>query len=121
MSEKNPIFTIIQGKNDNLQPIFSVLLKRSFGFGGNEQLVRSEHDAPLREADAYYDNGDPQWSTVEFENELYPFKPFTDVVIIGNAHAPGGKLVSQLNVGVEVASHRKVLRISGNRHCSHPL
>ena len=46
--------------------------------------------APLRLIDQYYDDGDPEWSTVQHESELAPYKAATDVVVIGKAYAPRG-------------------------------
>lgn len=118
MPTRANVFTIVQGKDDQLKPIFAVLLKRSYRIGVDGVLSRAETDAAIREVDAYYDNGDAEWSTVQFENDLYPFKPFTDVVVVGSAYSPGGKPTAELNIGVEVAGQRKVIRVTGDRCCS---
>jgi hypothetical protein len=108
---------VVHGRAEAGCNVFAVLLKRSFAIGGDGTLVRLAQDAPLRDVDAYWDDGDPTWSTVEHESELAAFKPRTDVVVVGHAHAPGGRPVQQLDVGVEVAGVRKVLRVTGERRC----
>ena len=50
---------------------------------------RAEVDGPLRQIDQYYDDGDPEWSTVQYESELAPCKASTDVVVIGKVVAIG--------------------------------
>jgi hypothetical protein len=111
------VHAILQGKDDKNQPVFSVLVKRSYDIRPDECIIRAEKTRPLVQADQYYDDGDPEWATVKYETDLASFKLATDVVVIGKAFAPGGKAVLQLDVTVEVAEHRKTVRVSGDRHC----
>jgi hypothetical protein len=67
--------------------------------------------------DEYYERGDPELSAVKYETDLVPHKLATDVVLIGKAHAPGGKPVAHMDVSIEVGAGRKVIRIIGNRTC----
>ena len=110
-------FTIIPGKDDSGIPIFSVLVKRTYDILNGQPAVRAEQPNPLVKVDIYYDNGDPEWATVQYESDLFPYKIGTDVVLIGKAYAPDGIPVPQLNVCLEVAEFKKIIRITGDRKC----
>lgn len=96
---------------------FTVLVKRSYDIIAGKPAQRCDADAPLQLTDAYYDRGDPEWSVVEHENDMAPFKAATDVVIVGKAHAPNRQPTSSMVVGVKVGEHKKLLRIMGDRVC----
>jgi hypothetical protein len=107
---------IVQGKDHKGRPVFCVLVKRTYNIRSAGQVQRTE-SRPLVQVDQYYDDGDPEWTTVKYETDFAPFKLATDVVVIGKAIAPGGEPVPQLDVTVEVASHQKTVRVTGDRHC----
>ena len=117
MSQAADTFEILHGVGAERQPIFSVLLKRTYVMAANGRLTRAERQSEFVRTDRYYDRGDPQWSTVQYETELVPYKPFTDVVVIGKAHAPGGRAVPQMDVSVRVRNRTKTIRIIGDRQC----
>jgi hypothetical protein len=108
---------IVPGRTRAGECLFSVLVKRSYRIAHGEAAQRSGRDAPLRLIDHYYDDGDPEWSVVEHENEMAPIKTATDVVIVGKAHAPHGEPVESMAVGVRVGAQQKVLRVTGDRQC----
>ena len=109
--------SVVQGKDNEGQPVFSVLVKRTYDIRPEGRLMRCAKARPLVQIDEYYDGGEPEWATVKSENDFAPFKLATDVVLIGKAFAPEGKPVPQLDVTVEVATHRKILRVTGDRRC----
>jgi hypothetical protein len=111
------VHAVLQGKDDKNQPIFSVLVKRTYDIRPGGRVTRAGKTRPLVQADEYYDDGDPEWATVKYETDLASFKLATDFVVIGKAIAPGGKAVPQLDVTVEVAEHRKTVHVSGDRRC----
>ena len=117
VAEPSTVFTIVQGHDDNRQPIFSVLTKRTYDLLANGRIALAEKTSPFVRADEYYDDDDPEWATVKNETDLAPFKLATDVAVIGSAYAPNNKPVRFVDVTVEVATHRKVLRITGDRRC----
>ena len=49
------------------------------------------------------------------DRDLYAFKPASDLVIKGSAHAPGGRPVEELEAGVDVAGRSIRLRVTGQR------
>jgi hypothetical protein len=115
----NGVVAIMPGRNHRGEHVFSVIVKRTYRIVGNGTVARADADEELRRIDAYYDDGDPEWSTVRHESELAPFKVATDVVVIGKAYAPGGVPTSRMTVGVQVGDRRKVLTVTGNRRCLH--
>jgi hypothetical protein len=113
-------FEISTGRDDGGQWIFSVLVKRTYDLLTGVPLKRAEEDRPLQKVDAYWEMGDAQTSTVQFEGELTPFKKLTDIVFIGKVMSPGGKPVAQMDVGIQVEGlATKVIRVIGDRHCLH--
>jgi hypothetical protein len=113
----NNVFEIVPGRNQRGEHIFSVILKRTYRIVPDGVVTRADEDRPLRLTDEYYENGDPEWATVQYEWEVAPFKVATDVVVVGKAHAPRGVATQQMTVGVEVGGHRKMLRMTGDRRC----
>ncbi|WP_312239696.1 DUF2169 domain-containing protein [Pantoea sp.] len=55
-------------------------------------------------------------SCIEFESDLAPYKPKTDVVIHAAAYAPNGKAASEFEVAAKVGESIKKLRIHGPRY-----
>lgn len=108
---------IAPGRNARDEHVFSVLVKRTYRIEADRPATRHEADRPFRLIDEYYDGGDPEWSTVRHESEVAPFKAFTDVVVIAKAYAPGGVPTERMMVGVEVGERRKLLVVTGDRHC----
>jgi hypothetical protein len=108
---------IVPGRNDAGEHVFSVIVKRTYRITGSGPVVRSGSDGELRKIDEYYDDGEPDWSTVRHESELAPYKASTDVVVIGKAYARGGTRTARMSVGVQVGDRRKVLTVTGNRQC----
>ncbi len=60
-------------------------------------------------------NGDPARSSLEYETDLLPPKPTTDLLINGFAHAPNGRPTSEFTVGLELAGLRKSVLVRGDR------
>jgi hypothetical protein len=73
----------------------------------------SENQQPIIAADQY--RGELGKSSLKYASEIHPEKPGTDVAVIGEACAPGGKPVMELTVSVSVLSKSRSLKIFGNR------
>jgi hypothetical protein len=110
-------FEVVTGKNNQGDHIFSVVVKRSYRLRHGSVVTRCAADREIRKTDAYYDNGDPEYSTVQYESELAPYKPAADVVVVGNAYAPGGLPVTRMIASVIVADREKSILIFGDREC----
>ncbi len=115
----NGVFEVVPGLNHRHEHVFSVIVKRSYRITPGGRVERADVDQPLRMTDHYYDDGDPDWSTVQYESELAPYKASTDVVVIGKAYAPRGIATDLTSVGVQVGERKKVLAVTGNRRCSY--
>jgi hypothetical protein len=107
---------ILPGQDGDGNPVFSVLVKRTYDIVPDKPAARAAEDKPLTAIDQYYDMGDPQTSTVQFESDLAPFKPMTDVVFVGKAIAAGGKPATAMDVGLQVeGAGAKIVRVCGER------
>ena len=68
---------------------------------------------PLFVMDEYW--GSPEHSSLKYASEAHLMRPGTDVVVIGEAHAPRGCPTDSCPVSVQVGSMRKTLIVSGDR------
>jgi hypothetical protein len=110
------VYAILPGQDDEGNPVFSLLVKRTYDIVPDGPAARASEDKPLTATDQYYDMGDPQTSTVQYESDLAPFKPLTDVVFVGKAVAAGGRPVAAMDVGLQVeGAGAKIVRVFGNR------
>lgn len=109
--------TVLPARSDTGEPVFSVLVKRTYDISPGREATRAERSRPIQLADAYYDDGDPQTTTVEHESDLAPYKTATDIVIIGRAVVPDGRPVYEMTVSAHVAGVTKSLRVIGDRYC----
>jgi hypothetical protein len=116
-TDANGAVQIVPGRNHRGEHIFAVLVKRTYRIVPNARAVRSDADEPFRLIDEYYDAGDPEWSTVQHESEVAPYKLATDVVVIGKAYAPEGRPIDRITVTVAVGERRKTVVVTGDRHC----
>jgi hypothetical protein len=117
MASANGVFEIVPGKSEQGDAIFAVIVKRTYRIKHGSVAERCAADHELRQTDAYYDNGDPEWATVQYESELAPYKPAVDVVVIGKAYAPGGVPTTHMSVSVQVANREKSIVVFGDREC----
>ena len=53
--------------------------------------------------------------SIRFESDLVPFKPCTDVVLVGHAYAPDGKPATELVAGLRVGQLRCGVAVIGDR------
>jgi hypothetical protein len=89
-----------------------VAVKATFTIGKGAPRV-AEAQRPLVLADEYV--GEPGQSSLKAATEAHLLKPATDVVVVGSAHAPGGKPAPSFGVSLSVGRLKKVLRVTGDR------
>jgi hypothetical protein len=89
-----------------------VVLKATFALGPRGPAV-AEKQLPLVPADVYW--GEPGKSSVRYAGEAHLSKPASDVVVVGAAHAPGGKPAPSFGVSFAVGRLRKVVHVHGER------
>src|SRR4030095_8794593 len=119
MTRANGLFEIVPGKNDRDEDVFSVIVKRSYRITQSGAAQRCESDRDLRRIDQYYDGGDPEWSVVQHEHDLAPYKRSIDVVVIGKVYAPRGTPTPQMSASVRIGAREKSLVVFGDRECCH--
>lgn len=73
----------------------------------------AEQQAPLVMADTF--TGEPGFSAPVHEVDFAPEKQRCDVLLIGSAHAPDGKPVERLAVGLRVGGWKKAFTVTGKR------
>jgi hypothetical protein len=79
----------------------------------NEQPITAESQLPIYAADLFA--GEPGLSATLVESDFSFRKRKCDVVLVGEAYAPGGNAVESLNVGFEIAECKKSARVVGPR------
>ena len=78
-----------------------------------ESPTLAETQTPVQLADEYF--GEPGASSVKYASEAHLMKPGTDVVVVGEAVAPGGKAVLALDVVLAVDDRKQRIHVVGDR------
>ncbi|NJK31820.1 MAG: DUF2169 domain-containing protein [Deltaproteobacteria bacterium] len=94
--------------------VFHVLvLKATFALQTGPRLRPDPSQRPLALADEYYDaaNG----SSLRFECDISPFKPTTDIHVVGHARAPGSMPQTSWSIQARVGEISKSLCVTGPR------
>lgn len=90
-----------------------VVIKATFDVSESGKVSLSDdQQAPLLVPEYH---GEPGQSSLRYEAELVSFKPTTDILFVGNAHAPKGKPVHQLGVSLRLGPVHKQLVVFGTR------
>ncbi|MCP1573122.1 hypothetical protein J2S30_001501 [Herbaspirillum rubrisubalbicans] len=77
-----------------------VVMRLTFELQPDGQLLLAPEQTPLVTSDEYY--GEVNRSSVRQESDLAPYKPHTDVIVIADAHAPGGAAASEFDVALTI-------------------
>jgi hypothetical protein len=91
-----------------------VIAKGSFDLpldGREARLLDTQQ--PLLMADIF--QGEPGLSAPLREMDFAPVKPFCDVLVLGKAHAPGGRPANQITAGIRVGRVAKAFSVLGPR------
>jgi len=88
-------------------------IKATFELREGKLSVAAEQ-RPLVLADEY--RTDPATSSLKLAGELHLPKPNTDVILLGEAHAPGGRPTKSCQVAVRVGALHKQIQVFGDRH-----
>ncbi|MCA9711895.1 MAG: DUF2169 domain-containing protein [Myxococcales bacterium] len=95
-----------------------VVVKGTFEIGESGLRI-AEQQQPVTLADEYW--GEPGESSLRHASEAHLTKPGTDVIVVGDACAPGERPVEHVDISVLVAGHRQDARVHGNRHWTEGL
>ena len=93
--------------------IWLAAVKATFDILPDGSTIPSKDQPPVLRIPEYH--GEPGKSSIKYETDLILTKTTTDVLLIGNAYAPGGKPVTELDVGFRVGPVQKLLRVLGDR------
>ena len=100
-------------------PFLSVILKATFILESSKARARlSPKQLPILDRDIPLEPGNP-CGLVMFESDRVPFKPRTDIVLVGEACSPNGRSTRSLDVEIRVGAKSKVLRVFGERRWSY--
>jgi len=93
--------------------VWLVVVKASFDLlpDGTARIAK-EQPEPLRLPEH---NGEPGKSSIRLDHDFVLTKTTTDLIVVGNACAPSGGSVRQLDVGMRVGALQKALRVFGER------
>lgn len=89
-----------------------VAAKATFRLGARGVDV-ADAQVPVQLADVY--RAAPEVSSLAAACEVHVEKPSTDIVLLGDAVAPGGKPVPSLDVSLAVGPLKKTVRVFGDR------
>jgi len=77
------------------------VLRMTLSVEPNGTLKIADDQAPLVMVDELY--GELNKSSVKQESDLAPYKPWCDVIVVGDALAPGGKWASRFESGIRIS------------------
>lgn len=93
--------------------VLTLIVKGTFEMHPNEPVSVAGEQIPVAFGDEFYD--EKQGGSVKFESDMAPFKPRADIVLVGKAHAPGGRMVQTIDVSLKVGRVKKTIRVIGDR------
>jgi hypothetical protein len=94
--------------------LLRIVLKGGFDILSDGQLGLAQKQPDVLMEDTYW--GEPGKSSIRYESDVILGKPTTDLIIVGNARAPGGSPVEEMDVQVAYENRLiKRLRVFGNR------
>ncbi|RZL67844.1 MAG: DUF2169 domain-containing protein [Variovorax sp.] len=113
---------MVAGYNMGMEPsgreLLVVVIKGTFRLPGPDapagHFALHEEQAPLVMADTF--TGAPGFSAPVHEVDFAPQKPRCDIVLLGTAHAPGGRPATRVEVGLRVGQWSKAMAVIGPRH-----
>lgn len=100
-------------RDRNGAEVWLVAVKCTFDIKPDGTTTVSEEQPPVLRIPEHH--GEPGKSSLKYEADLILTKKTTDIVVVGSAHAPGGRPVTSMDVGFSVGPVQKVLRVSGDR------
>jgi hypothetical protein len=112
VANKSPFVPLLNVLSDEtgLDTLY-VVIKGTFTLCPQPTLA--EKQVPPTPEDVYW--GEPATSSLKYASETHLGKRGTDVVLVGYAHAPQGRPVPEIVVGIRVAGRQKVARVLGER------
>lgn len=94
-------------------PVLLVVVKGTFDIFPDCRPLVAQEQIPIAFGDEFYDATGQ--GSVKFESDTAPFKSCADIVLVGKAHAPGGRPVQALDVMLRVGTTSSIIRVFGDR------
>lgn len=105
--------TTLRWPDVDSRPKLTIVVKATFVLGCEGEDPRpTPKQLPIFNNDIMSDTKPP---SIRFESDLVPFKPCTDVVLVGHAYAPDGKPATELVAGLRVGQLRYGVAVIGDR------
>lgn len=100
------------------EPLDILVVRATFDLAANgDPMSLADEQSPIVFGDAFAGpvQSNPLHAIVKEDGDLLPYKPGTDLLVLGNAHAPGGRPRADWLAGLRVGHVRKMLRLHGPR------
>ncbi|MCG6970349.1 MAG: DUF2169 domain-containing protein [Gammaproteobacteria bacterium] len=98
----------------------TLIVKATFDLKPNQPALPSD-DQAFPCGDQFAPQDQEQSSSVQYESDFAYFKPCADLLLAGKCYAPNGQPVTQCDVGFQVGSKSRLLRVFGNRYWEHTI
>lgn len=95
---------------DGIDCLFTVV-RATFTLG--DKVAPADAQLPVAVEQEFY--GEPDQSSIKLPSDVSLMKPGTDVMLIGQAYAPGGRPTTWMDVALAVGPVGKTVRVFGNR------
>ncbi|MCX7888210.1 MAG: DUF2169 domain-containing protein [Rhodobacteraceae bacterium] len=106
-------FTVAHTREGHEQVVFVTKATFALPTAPGAPCARVPDPLPLIEADV--PGADPALDATVFESDFAAHKPFCEVLVHGQAHAPEGRPVTELGVGVRLGGWSKRFTVHGPR------
>lgn len=90
-----------------------VVVKATFDVTDSGDCVTAEEQAAIVYTDEHH--GDPSSTAIARESDFAPFKLHADILVHGDAIAPGGRPITQIDVSLARAGYVKRAIVTGDR------
>ncbi|MFV8749019.1 DUF2169 family type VI secretion system accessory protein [Nannocystaceae bacterium ST9] len=100
--------------DEHFAPVLTLVVKATFDIQPYGVLALAAEQAPLYTAGLLNHPDASTESSYRYEPEVAFCKPATDVVLVGHAHAPGGR-ATVMDVGFRVGPVHRAARVFGDR------
>ncbi len=104
----------VPGSKPDGTPIISVIGRRTYDIAPGA-VTPAEEQEPVCTADTFADPDNELYAEVIAETDLIPYKPTTDVVLLGKARAPRGRKVYHIDCTVQAGPLARTVRVFGDR------
>jgi hypothetical protein len=118
---------MVAGYNMGLEPsgreLLVIVVKGTFRFPAADEpathFALHEEQLPLVMADTF--TGEPGLSAPLYEVDFAPRKPRCDILLLGSAYAPQGRVANRVDVGMRIGNWSKSFTVVGPRHWEYGL